>query len=116
VTIIATALIFGLGGALIGMSLIFRPELLSRVFKFDRPGIQPSGVGFGLGLTEGMMLGLCSEWVLVFILTWRETRLPNEVARQRPPETKTPCSQPFPVHPLVLEPFRAIIRSDARPP
>jgi hypothetical protein len=84
-TIIASAIGFGLGGWLIGYMLgTNAPGYYRSVFRNGSdPAFDPVAVGAGLGLTQGIVAGLIVGAVVVLAVAWYRSRVP-ERDRQEP--------------------------------
>jgi hypothetical protein len=76
ISIMVVSLVFGLGGAIVGLLLgYFTPDFYRAMFQYTNAPMSPCAIGFGLGLTVGGMLGAFIGLLLVFVFAWRETRL-----------------------------------------
>lgn len=77
-TVLLTALVFALGGGVIGLLLGWLvPDYYRGVFHVsaaESASFSPAAVGFGLGLSQGAALGAVCGVGLAFVLAWRETR------------------------------------------
>ena len=74
--IILSGLAFGAAGTAIGWSLgQFAPAFYRGVFPSgDQPWFDPVQVGFGVGLTQGLLVGLAVGGVVVLASAWVESR------------------------------------------
>jgi hypothetical protein len=70
--IIASALCFAVGGAAIGYTIgVTTPGYYRAVFASGKePWFQPTHVGFGLGLTQGLIAGVIVGSVVVLAVSW----------------------------------------------
>ena len=74
--VILSGIAFALGGALIGYSLgVAMPGYYRAVFSSDRElWFDPATVGFGMGLTQGLICGVVIGSVVVLAVAWHNSR------------------------------------------
>jgi hypothetical protein len=77
-----TGLIGGALGGIIGMLLgVCAPDYYRGVFRaHDVPGFDPLQVGLGLGVSQGIPLGLAAGAVVLIVMTWYNSRKPAGIA------------------------------------
>jgi hypothetical protein len=83
--ILGLTLLFGVGGATIGMGLaMLVPGYYQAVFsRATQQGADPADIGVGLGLVQGGGIGLALSVFLVLLFVWRERRtLQHETLEQ----------------------------------
>lgn len=77
VIVILSGLVFGGAGACIGWLLaVLAPDFYRAIFRMP-PGsaIDPVQVGVGVGLVNGVMIGLGLGTIIVIITTWWNVRM-----------------------------------------
>ena len=75
-TVVGTAIGFGIAGTGIGAFLGRFTPALFRLFPLrDLENLDPSELGIGLGLVNGLIWGLVIGVLVVGIVSWRETRM-----------------------------------------
>ena len=74
--VLLSTFLFGFGGALIGYTLgVVAPGYYRGVFPSGRePWFDPVAVGFGLGLTQGLICGVVVGAVVVLAVAWYNSR------------------------------------------
>jgi len=79
-SVAGTAIGFGVGGGLIGAAIgAITPSYYIQLFNIKHgENVNPSELGFGLGVTQGLIWGLVIGLVIVIIIVWKETRLSNK--------------------------------------
>jgi hypothetical protein len=82
---IASSIGFGCVGGSLGYGLgVTVPDYYRVVFRMspDMP-VDPAHVGFGLGLTQGLILGLLVGLAIVAIVAWYNSRMLHHGETQR---------------------------------
>jgi hypothetical protein len=95
VIILASGLVFALGGGSIGYTLgVTAPGYYRAVYSSGRePWFDPVSVGLGLGITQGLVCGLVIGAVVVLAVAWASSRrgaLRLELPAERAPRRSVP--------------------------
>lgn len=74
---VASGVAFGLGGGLVGYAVgRWLPDFFRTIFRIpEHADFDPVQVGLGLGLTNGLLLGVGVGLVVVIAVTWYNVRL-----------------------------------------